>query len=243
MRFDTVNLSMRYGLTRRLNLNASLPWYRIESAKFQGAPYTRLNRGVGDLVLTAEYSFGSAPQVTLEAGAEFPTGDIDRKDEFGQRICDILALGSGTVDPIVGMSAWVPHAFGDRLDVYATLRHRFSGGENKYGYRFGDQTTLSMSGYRMLGETWRGGVEVLLYHLQRDTWYGLTVPERGGTFAYVRPTLSTEVTPTTSIGVYVRAPVYMEIEGAQMVAEYSAGLEVTSDVTDVLARLRAGEDE
>jgi|GEM_PF-3279953 len=240
--FETVVLSMRYGLTGRMNINAALPWYSIESAKIQGAPYTKRNKGIGDLSVTGEYSFGSAPQFTLEAGAEFPTGNIDKTDQFHQRICDILALGSGTVDPIAGMSLWAPHAFGDRFDLYAQLRHRFSGGENKYGYRFGDQTSLDVQGYHSLGDTWNGGVRLLALHAQRDTWYGRVVPERGSSFVYMEPTVNTRVGENSVVGAYVRFPLYMHLEGSQMVAPYSMGLELTSDLTGFVDRLKGNAE-
>ena len=243
MSFDTFILSLRYGLTRRINLTATLPYYSIDSDKFQGAPYLRSNSGVGDLVVMAEYRFGTAPQLTLEAGIEFPTGSVDRVDELGQRICDILALGSGTTDPVLGFGVWAPKFLLPHLDFFARGQYRFSGGVNKWGYRFGDQAALSLHASHPLKDPWRLGLRLVGLHSRVDTWFGNVVPERGSTFLYLGPTLSAGISESTVLGAFARFPVYMNLEGDQMVAPVVFGLEFSSDLTSFFRRLAgSGED-
>ncbi|MFQ5511845.1 MAG: hypothetical protein ACE5EO_08350 [Candidatus Krumholzibacteriia bacterium] len=241
--FHTVFLSLRYGLTRRINVSATMPYHSIQSDKIQGAPYSRLNRGFGDLLVTAAYRLGTSPQFTLEAGVKFATGNVDKKDDLGQRICDILALGSGTNDLVIGAGFWMPHVVVHGLDVTAGLRHRFTSGENKWGYRFGDQTLYDLHGSHLVGERTRLGLRFDGYHSGRDTWYGNVVPERGATFVYVGPTVSYKMSDTMTVGGFARFPLVMRLEGSQMVAPLAFGLEFTTDVSRFVKALVPNEGD
>ena len=241
--FQTVLLSLRYGLTRHINILASIPYQSIRSDKVQGASYSRLNRGWGDLLVTGEYRIGTSPQLTLEAGLKFPTGNIDKTDEFGQRICDILALGSGTTDPVVGVGVWIPHFIMHGLDVNAGVRHRFAVGKNKWGYQYGDQTVFSVHGSRPFADHTRLGIRFEGFHAEPDTWYDNQVPERGATMIWASPTFSINVSEGLALGGYVRFPVWMQLEGAQMVSPVAVGLELNVDATPVIKALVPGGGE
>ncbi len=236
--FATTSLGLRYGVSDRLNLTMALPYHQIVSSKVQGEFYTRQNTGIGDLVVTADAMVWSQPQISLELGVKFATGSVDETDQFGQRICDILSLGSGTTDFLVGTNMWVPHFAGlTGLDFNGGLRLRFSGGTNKWGYEFGDQTSFRMHWSYSLTETVRTGMRFNGYHAGKDTWFGNVVPERGATFVYAEPTLSWNVREDFGLGGFVRIPVYMDLVGAQMVAPYTLGFEVTTNLTEALGAL------
>lgn len=241
VRFDTVVLSMRYGLTRHINILANIPYLRIQSDKVQGAPYSRLNTGFGDLLVSAEYRIGTSPQFTLEAGVKLATANVDETDEFDQRICDILALGSGTNDLVLGFGVWIPNFVIRKLDLTAGARYRFAGGENKWGYQFGDQVTFSVHGSRPATERLRFGLRMEGYHTQPDTWYGNVVPERGATMVYLGPTMAVNLSELFAVGAYARFPIVMQLEGSQMVAPYAVGIEFTTDLGSLLGRLVPGK--
>ncbi len=226
-------------MTEKLNLVATLPWYSIDSRKIQGAPYTRLNRGVGDLTVEAELAVLESPQLTLSTGVKFATGSVDNTDEFGQRICDILALGSGTTDFLLGGGLWIPHAGIEKLSLFANARHRFVSGANKWGYEFGDQTTFRVRADYPLFEIGSVGLAVDGFHSDVDLWYGNVVPERGATFVFVGPTMAWNVADGVSIGAFLRFPAYMELEGSQMVAPATFGMDLTTNVTDFVHGLLA----
>lgn len=236
--FDTVTMSLRYGLTDKINLVATIPWFSIDSRKIQGAPYTRVNKGLGDLVLEAEYQFLEAPHLSISAGVKFANGSVDNADEFGQRICDILALGSGTTDFLLGGGLWVPHIAGvEHLSLFASARHRFVSGANKWGYQYGNQTTLRVRADYPVLERASVGLAVDAYRTDKDRWYGNVVPERGATFLYLGPTVAYNLSDSISLGAFVRYPVYMDLEGAQMVSPSNFGLEMTTDVSSIFQGL------
>ena len=80
-------------------------------------------------------------------------------------------------------------------------------------------------------------------HTEADTWYGNVVPERGATFIYLGPTLSAGISESTVLGAFARFPVYMNLEGAQMVAPIVFGLEFSSDLTSFFRRLSGSEED
>ena len=235
--FDTIALSVRAGIGKRFNLSASLPYHSIESSLFQGLPYDRVNRGWGDITVTGEYRWGTVSQWALEAGFKFATGSVDKVDEFNQRISDNLALGSGTTDFVAGGGLWAPGFFLHRFDVAARFRHRFSGGENKWGYRHGDRTTFSFHALQSLGARGRLGLRLEGAHARRDTWHGNLVPDQGGSVVYLGPTLALNTSTTSSLGIYARIPVLMDLEGTQLAPPLGVGLEFTGDLLPAFNRL------
>jgi hypothetical protein len=209
-----------------------LPVHRIQSDKTQGEFYSRQNNGVGDLIVTADAQVFSAPHISLELGVKFATGSVDEVDELGQRICDILSLGSGTTDFLLGSNLWVPHLGLDKLDLNAGIRYRFSGGQNKWGYAFGDQASARAHISYPVTETIRTGLRFDAWHADKDTWFDQVVPERGATFVYAAPTLYWNIRDDISVGTFIRFPLYMNLEGSQMVSSYSIGLGFTTDLSN-----------
>lgn len=243
MNFDTTVLSLRYGVSRRVNLTAMVPYLSIVSSKIQGAPYVRTNRGLGDLVVMGEVGVLARPQLSLKAGVKLPTANGDKTDDLGQRIDNILALGSGTTDLVLGSSVWLPNAGVRHLDLVAGFEHRVVGGQDKYGYRFGDQTTfLAHASYPVLGRG-RVGLRLEGYRTEQDTWYGRPVPERGATMVALGPTASWSVGAGTSVGAFLRVPVAMDLVGAQMVAPSIFGFEMSANLGEVARSVLPGGGE
>lgn len=233
--FSTTTFGLRYGVSRNMNMTVSVPYHAISSNKIQGEYYSRVNNGVGDAVLTAEMAVLSSPHLTVEAGVKFGNGSVDRTDAFGQRICDILSLGSGTTDFLIGSNLWVPKIGGiTGLQLTAGVRHRFSSGQNKWGYAYGDQTVFQTHMNYLMAKTLRLGVRIDGYHTVRDTWYDLEVADRGATFIYASPTLSWNLRDDVSVGGFVRVPLYMDMVGSQMVASYSVGVQMTANLTPLI---------
>ncbi len=224
-------------MSRRVNLSATIPYLSIESTKFQGAHYERVNRGFGDLVAMAEVSVLTSPQVIVEGGIKFATGSVDNTDDLDQRICDILALGSGTTDLLLGANLWIPLKKILHLDLTAGFRHRFVGGQNKWGYSFGDQTTFFSHLSRRFLSDGRLGLKIQGFHTEPDTWLGNRVPERGATMLYIGPTVAWNLGSKLTVGGFYRFPAVTDLEGSQMVAPSIFGLELSSDISDAMNAL------
>jgi hypothetical protein len=230
-------MTLRYGIGRGFNFVIGIPVGSIESSLLQGAEYTRKNRGWGDMVVAGEYGVGTSSQLTLLAGLKLATANVDKSDEFGQRISDNLALGTGTTEFVLGGSVWAPGFLLRFLDVNTQARFRSGLNQNKWGYRFGDRTTFSIHGSRAVSVGGRVGLRLDGHHTERDKMHGHEVPDRGGTVVYLGPTLSANVSESAALGAYASVPIAMHLEGVQLVPRVTAGIEFS-----VALNPRRGED-
>ncbi len=232
------NLNLRYGLTDRMNLSATFPFLRIFAGKTQGMYYVRNNKGLGDIVLMASYRALDSPQVALELGVRLPSGSTDNKDALGQRICDILALGSGVASPIAGIGLWRSYR---GVDIAASFRYRWTLGANKWGYEWGNEAQWFISGSKPVWRGLRIGARLLETQIGHDFWYGNLVPERGARVLRFEPELTYALDNGFMLTFTLRHPVRQRYAGDQMVADYFYGLNATYDMADLLDRLAIGE--
>jgi hypothetical protein len=243
--FNTLVMAARYGVGSRFNLTATIPYHSIFTEKFQIEPYPRSNKGLGDLLIAAEAALKMDPHLILELGLELPTGNVDKVDGLGQRFTDILALGSETTDVILGGRFWMPRTSTRRLEVAAWLRHRFSGGQNKWGYVFGDETDFGAHATYPASKRALLGFRLEGYHTEADTWHDSSVPARGATMLYAGPTAFWSMTSALRLGGFAQFPIYMNLEGPQIVARAVVGLMLTVDVNSAVDgwTRRDGESE
>lgn len=235
--FDTAFLTLRHGLGEHVHLAVTVPVLSIASDKVQGEPYLRHTRGVGDVLAIAGLRLVRSPEIVFEAGVRLPTGDNDRTDALGNRVNDILALGSGTTDPVFGLSVYETSAGVHGLDLFGSVRLRVSGGTNSWGYHFGNEAQFGAG----VTYSWRDRLRLTPvlsgFHIGKDEWLGNTVPERGATFLHFAPEIAWHFQPDLAVGVSYRVPVWMRLEGAQMVAESTLGLVASMDLGRVAAWL------
>ena len=102
--------------------------------------------GWGDTSFSSLISFLNTPEHKVHAivGLTLPTGDVKQTDDIltpmnmrpTVRVPYPMQLGSGTIDPIVGLSY---SGFGERLAWGAQWRSVFRIDDNDEGYRLGDE--------------------------------------------------------------------------------------------------------
>lgn len=230
MDFDTALFTLRHGLGERLQLAVTLPVLSISSDKVQGEPYLRHTRGIGDVLAMAGLRLRRSPEIVLEAGLRLPTGDNDRTDPLGNRVNDILALGSGTTDPVFGLSVYETSAGVHGLDVFGSARVRLSGGTNSWGYRFGNEVQFGAGATYLWREHLRFTPALTGFDIGKDEWLGNVVSERGATILHFAPEIAWHFQPDLALGLAYRVPVWMRLEGAQMVAENTFGLVASMDL-------------
>jgi len=151
------SLIIGYNFTPRFGLSLNVPYIHRSFKRAEGFEVERgTESGLGDLSLVGrfvaytkaehDYSFF----VGLLAGLEFPTGDSDRLREEVAEVevpgappsgvhGDDLALGSGSFDPIIGLSSnarWRRFLFSADAQYFIRTRGDF-------GYRFGNELSVS----------------------------------------------------------------------------------------------------
>jgi outer membrane putative beta-barrel porin/alpha-amylase len=151
------SLIFGYNFNPRFGLSVNIPYIHRSFRRAEGFEIeTGTESGLGDMSLLGRFVAYSKPEhdysifVSLLAGVEFPTGDSDRLQEeveeeevpgappSGVHGND-LALGSGSFDPIVGLSSnarWKRFSFA--LDLQYFIRTR-----GDFGYRFGSELSVS----------------------------------------------------------------------------------------------------
>ena len=146
-----------YNFNSRFSASLNVPYIHREFRRVEESVVERGSEsGIGDISLLGRFVAYAKPEhdysvfVSLLGGIEFPTGDSSRLREEANEIDDPLAppsgvhgndlaLGSGSFDPIVGLSSnarWKQFLFG--LDVQYFIRTR-----GDFGYRFGNELSVS----------------------------------------------------------------------------------------------------
>jgi len=155
MTMDMHMFGMMYAPTDWLTLMAMLNYVEkdMDHITFQGpmganrlGEFTTTVEGWGDTPLTALLKLHEWDDYRLHAtlGASLPTGSIDETDRVltPMNTTPVLTLpypmqlGSGTVDPILGLTFAANH---ERIGYGAQWRSTFRVGENDAGYTLGDE--------------------------------------------------------------------------------------------------------
>jgi hypothetical protein len=131
-------LSFAYGVTSRLQLGMSLPYYSANGSRTAhpglGDPLFATSHvdGLGDLWLTAKYRFfgGSAGSLALFAGAKLPTGRCDVLDSLGDPVDPSSTAGSGTYDFLFGVA--YARALGGRSHFALSFQYTLQGTHDNF---------------------------------------------------------------------------------------------------------------
>ncbi len=155
--FRVVELRGRYFLSRRIELNAVMPYVLNDALTAGDKAQTR---GLGDLTLFAGYhvvrrieTAGVQHRLIVGGGAKLPTGATTRRAADGTRYETLLQPGSGTTDAF----AYVNYIVGYRrfgLSVNSSVKLT---GENRYRQSAAPATTQFANLFYQvaLGEQWK----------------------------------------------------------------------------------------
>jgi hypothetical protein len=187
-----------------------------------GRPFRDEVRGLGDMVVGAWYRTGAPSRwsVTFNAGASIPTGATrtprfrDELDAGSLVPMSRLQRGSGTVDPIIGLSAEHPLAGGRWITSVAA---RTPIAENRDGLRVGASWEAG-SGWAHTVKSHKamayGRVDWL--HREQDVFDGTPVLVGGGNWIYLTPGIGVMVGKGINLQGEVKIPVYRSLANRQL---------------------------
>ncbi len=161
------------------------------------------------------------PVLALAFGLRLPTGKNDALDKFGRRIPDDLQLGSGTMDPIVGLLFFQRvYRFGWGLSGLL----RVSSQENIYHYEWGNEFVASAYfAYRLTKKLeWTNHFNFTF--LGRDIKDGYPVTNRGARILMMAPSLVYDTGYRMSLQVTAQVPVYRDFNEVQLSSDYIINL-------------------
>jgi hypothetical protein len=177
--------------------------------------------GLGDTSLLAWYRMPRAGwNVTGSAGLSLPTGRNENPRfapelENGSLVpMSRLQRGSGTFDPLIGISADRRVAAGT---LFGSIAARLPVAENDTGLRTGVSWESSGGLARALG-THRvtGFARVGWLHRTQDVFNGTPVLVGGGHWIYVTPGVAAQVGKGVNVQAEVKVPVYRSLANRQL---------------------------
>jgi hypothetical protein len=153
-------------------------------------------------------------------GVKLPTGDTDVENDEGQEAERSLQPGTGTTDGILGAYYQVQlPARGLSFFAQAAYATPFNSHDD---YRPGYRTTVDVGmSYQVaekislllqLNALWRG----------RDSGAEAEPEDSGGQFVFVSPGISLNVTRSVQLFGLVQLPVYQDVNGVQLTADWGA---------------------
>lgn|GEM_PF-6360669 len=161
------------------------------------------------------------PVLALAVGLRLPTGKNDIRDEFGKRLPDDLQLGTGTMDPIVGL-LYFQRKF--RLGWGLSGLLRISSQENIYHYQWGSEFIASgYFSYRLTKKLeWINHFN--LTYLGRDYDEGHAVTNRGARMLMMAPSLIYEAPGGVTLQATAQVPLYRDFNEIQLSSDYIINL-------------------
>ena len=234
------DLIFRYGLTDRTELSLDLPYIRNEVKTERSDEHHRdeVLDGLGDIRLSLKHFFVAGEKFQLAGifGLSFPTGKINKvtrasyldHDEaagLGIRIPrhTHLRLGTGTVDPFVGVEAL--YRFDDRWMLYASALANLPFYENRFDYRTAPNFTLTVGPAVRIGKSpVIAALFANVFYAARDQLRGgdivgfggiakgrLGVPNTGRFEFSLQPNITWTVNEHLTLNLNVNLPIYTRI--------------------------------
>jgi len=232
--FRTLNklaqLDASYGLTEKLTLSLSLPFFNdrfhehddgvelpLENGEFTNQDGTT---GFGDITLLAKYQLWRTTKHLLigGAGVKFATGEYELKNAEGDINEPTLMPGTGSYDGIVsGLYNFT--VIPNKLSLFTSVSHRFTT-ENSRDYLFGDSTFVDGGASYLLTDKINVSAQINARISRRDQFIGMDVPSTGGEFVFLTPGARLYANENLSFYSHVQIPIYQRVNEVNLATSY-----------------------
>jgi hypothetical protein len=236
---------LAYGITHRLTVSAELPYVRRddlregEHSHAGGVAVTEVERlgtvsGIGDLNLLAKYRLTGEQglRLALVGGLKVPTGSTRKRDLEGERLETEHQPGTGSWEPIVGVSAAVKTGavqltasalyqfagkgaqdtrLGDRLQGGVSLSHHFGEPEEAHRHDHEGEAEPHHHHRHEAHGSWDAFVELGGEWEGRQEIAGAVEPASGGAWIYAAPGVRFNSRSGWSAGAAVALPLWQHI--------------------------------
>lgn len=208
---NDVQLSLKYGLSKRFMLMAIAPYTFNRISTDEGA---QTANGLGDpevLAIAQLLQFGGAWQLHGIAGGRIPLGASDQNDGAGERLDQHLQTGSGAWAGIFGLQ--LLHASGS-LPLFFSASYQ-ANSANDRDFAYGNIFRFNAAAQKGLA----GALEVIAEVNGRVADYddeaGELDANSGGTAVYFSPGLRLRLGGALSLRSQVQIPVLKDLHGVQ----------------------------
>jgi hypothetical protein len=178
--------------------------------------------GLGDLRLSGRYqtALGQHASAGVQFGLKLPTGKFDETNDLGVLAERSLQPGSGTTDALLG--AYSYHRLeGDATTLFAQGLWQRPLAERD-DYRPGQQATLDVGLRYAMTRSLSAQLQLNLLWKDRDQGLNAEPDDSGGRYVFLSPGASYVVTAHWQVYGFVQLPLYQDVNGTQLTADWSA---------------------
>lgn len=219
-------LTTYYSISDRISAEALVSYVRQERNISQGefTDFT-FTTGPGDIVVLLNYTYLSRNALVFRAGAgpKFPTGPSDLKNPEGLTLNADLQPGSGAWDMFLNHTFSISPSFRPAATITHTTTYRITGENPSYlgsqRYSFGNELHMSLGiseqdlvGRKLLSY----GLNIRYRNAARDVINGYHLPNTGGDWIFLMPSVSWHATSSTAVNINAEVPLYANIKGTQL---------------------------
>ncbi|MFA5353347.1 MAG: transporter [Thermodesulfovibrionales bacterium] len=218
------SLGLGYGVTDDLTLSLTIPYIHLANIRESHSDEPDEvhlhgdSNGFGDLTLSGQYRFLNSREQGLQSSLTFgiktPTGRTTEKDIEGERFETEFQPGSGSWDPIVGLSVSKRlSSFSLDADVQCTFAT-----EGAQDVNLGDKLDYDLAlSYRIPGQrlSWDLVVELNGEWKGKQEQGGTKDPNSGGNSVFLSPGLRATGEAGWSVFLSVGFPVVQNLNGVQ----------------------------
>ena len=208
-------------INQRWAWSVSVPYYnRFHTTIAEGDTdiSTSHTIGLGDVKLLARYQqLHRDRSCSIQFGLKLPTGRYEQSfsngPQEGGRLDRGLQLGTGTTNVLLGVSEFMRPTENLGCFLQATLDQPLA---PRAGFIPGTTAQLN-GGVRWLNTSrFTPQLQLNLRTETREHGEDADKANSGGTFAYLSPGMTVEVTPRSSAFVFAQLPVYQRVNGLQL---------------------------
>jgi hypothetical protein len=220
----TLSPELAYRPLDRLAFRARVP---VHWKTYEEISVHEERNGLGDVELLGSFEVVHAPaeqpadirSLTVGAGLTLPTGETEAQPFVGNVAPTPLQLGSGTVDPLLTISA--SRRFGDAWAIAAGGAARLAVMQNRHDY---EPSSVVEAGMGVAWSPWPDRVafdfQVEWSHLGRASVAGYEATSTGRGGVYLEPGASARLGRRLRAGAIVRLPVYLRVNETQFTEDF-----------------------
>lgn len=220
-------LELGYSFTDALSVEAFLPYVWQERISTENGNNSRNEtNGIGDIALLIKSRIfatqDNSTTLHLAAGPKVPTGSSNETAPNGILITADLQPGSGSWDGIFWGQFNHVTAFRPSMSFIATGTYIYKGKNNDYlgsTYQFGEEWSViaGLSDRITIGAALFDPAVLFRYRsVLQDRFADRRLPNTGGRFLFVNPSIAYWLNPDISINTSVEVPLFVEVVGVQV---------------------------
>ncbi len=226
---NSVLLNVGYSFTDKLSFETLFTWVNQTRtiSQFDNENFSE-TKGIGDAVFLIKYAFsdffGIGSVFNIGVGTKAPLGRSDYTTVEGFQLTADLQPGSGAWDVLGWIALSKNLTVRPSATISASMTYRATGKNKEYlnnmaSYEFGNsvQANVGYADQFLIFSTVFNPSLILKYRSTLlDKIDESELPNTGGRWVFVRPSLSVQITPVLSFNTKIELPIYSYVDGTQL---------------------------